>query len=59
MPKPNALWVSFKEFEKEFFEKVRRTSLIKRFVTSEEVASMVTYIWNKEKELFDYESNGF
>ncbi|HUB27867.1 MAG TPA: SDR family oxidoreductase, partial [Tepidisphaeraceae bacterium] len=35
---------SFEEFEKEFFVKVRPTSLIKRFATSEEVASMVAYI---------------
>jgi NAD(P)-dependent dehydrogenase (short-subunit alcohol dehydrogenase family) len=36
--------VSFDEFETEFFEKVRPTSLIKRFATTEEVASLVTYI---------------
>jgi NAD(P)-dependent dehydrogenase (short-subunit alcohol dehydrogenase family) len=35
---------SFAEFEKEFFEKVRPTSLIKRFGTPEEVASLVTYV---------------
>ncbi|MGC3982852.1 MAG: SDR family oxidoreductase [Steroidobacteraceae bacterium] len=35
---------SFDEFEKEFFEKVRPTSLIKRFATPDEVASLVTYI---------------
>ena len=35
---------SFEAFEKEFFEKVRPTSLIKRFATSEEVASLVTYV---------------
>ncbi|MES2625694.1 MAG: SDR family oxidoreductase [Pseudomonadota bacterium] len=35
---------SFGEFEKEFFDKVRPTSLIKRFATPEEVASLVTYI---------------
>jgi NAD(P)-dependent dehydrogenase (short-subunit alcohol dehydrogenase family) len=35
---------SFAEFEKEFFEKVRPTSLIKRFATSEEVAAMVAYV---------------
>jgi NAD(P)-dependent dehydrogenase (short-subunit alcohol dehydrogenase family) len=34
----------FAEFEKEFFQKVRPTSLIKRFATAEEVASMVAYI---------------
>ncbi|MGA9724669.1 MAG: SDR family oxidoreductase [Candidatus Binatus sp.] len=32
------------EFEKEFFEKVRPTSLIKRFASPEEVASMVAYV---------------
>ena len=35
---------SFQEFEKEFFEKVRPTSLIKRFAAPEEVASLVAYI---------------
>jgi NAD(P)-dependent dehydrogenase (short-subunit alcohol dehydrogenase family) len=35
---------TFEEIEKEFFEKVRPTSLIKRFATPEEVASMVTYL---------------
>ena len=35
---------SFEEFEKEFFEKIRPTSLIKRFATPDEVASLVTYI---------------
>lgn len=35
---------SFAEFEKEFFEKVRPTSLIKRFATPEEVAALVAYI---------------
>ncbi|MEO5924348.1 MAG: SDR family oxidoreductase [Bryobacteraceae bacterium] len=34
----------FAEFEQEFFEKVRPSSLLKRFATSEEVASMVTYV---------------
>jgi NAD(P)-dependent dehydrogenase (short-subunit alcohol dehydrogenase family) len=32
------------QFEKEFFEKVRPTSLIRRFATTREVASLVTYI---------------
>jgi NAD(P)-dependent dehydrogenase (short-subunit alcohol dehydrogenase family) len=32
------------EFEKEFFEKVRPTSLLKRFATTEEVANLVTYV---------------
>ncbi|MFZ1097918.1 MAG: SDR family oxidoreductase [Steroidobacteraceae bacterium] len=35
---------SFAQFEKEFFEKVRPTSLIKRFASPEEVASLVTYV---------------
>ena len=35
---------SFEEFEKEFFEKVRPTSLIKRFARPNEVASLVAYI---------------
>ena len=35
---------SFAEFEVEFFEKVRPTSLIKRFATTEEVASLVAYL---------------
>lgn len=35
---------SFSEFEKEFFEKMRPTSLIKRFATPEEVASLVAYV---------------
>ena len=35
---------SFDEFEKEFFEKIRPTSLIKRFATPNEVAAMVVYI---------------
>jgi NAD(P)-dependent dehydrogenase (short-subunit alcohol dehydrogenase family) len=35
---------SFDEFEKDFFAQVRPTSLIKRFATPEEVASLVAYI---------------
>jgi NAD(P)-dependent dehydrogenase (short-subunit alcohol dehydrogenase family) len=35
---------TFKEFETEFFEVVRPTSLIKRFASCEEVASLVTYV---------------
>jgi NAD(P)-dependent dehydrogenase (short-subunit alcohol dehydrogenase family) len=35
---------SSEEFEKEFFEKVRPTSLIKRFASPDEVASMVAYV---------------
>ena len=35
---------SFADFEKEFFEKVRPTSLIKRFETVEEIAHFVTYL---------------
>lgn len=34
----------FAEFEKEFFAKVRPTSLLKRFATTEEVANLVTYV---------------
>jgi NAD(P)-dependent dehydrogenase (short-subunit alcohol dehydrogenase family) len=36
--------MSFADFEKEFFEKVRPTSLIKRFAEPEEVASLVAYV---------------
>src|SRR5258708_7619615 len=35
---------SFAEFEQEFFEKVRPTSLIKPFATVDEVASLVAYV---------------
>jgi NAD(P)-dependent dehydrogenase (short-subunit alcohol dehydrogenase family) len=35
---------TFEQFEAEFFEKVRPTSLIKRFATPEEVASLVAYL---------------
>ncbi|WP_017327362.1 SDR family oxidoreductase [Synechococcus sp. PCC 7336] len=35
---------SFEEYEKVFFDEVRPTSLIQRFATPEEVASLVTYI---------------
>ena len=35
---------SFDAFEKEFFEKVRPTSLIKRFASPEEIASLVAYV---------------
>ncbi|HWU83244.1 MAG TPA: SDR family oxidoreductase [Methylophilaceae bacterium] len=35
---------SFEEFETEFFRSVRPSSLIKRFATPEEVASMVAYV---------------
>jgi NAD(P)-dependent dehydrogenase (short-subunit alcohol dehydrogenase family) len=34
----------FAEFEKEFFAKVRPTSLLKRFASVEEVANLVTYV---------------
>ncbi len=34
----------FAEFEKEFFAKVRPTSLLGRFATTEEVANLVTYV---------------
>jgi len=35
---------AFDEFEKEFFAKVRPTSLIKRFASPQEVASLVAYV---------------
>lgn len=35
---------TFEEFEKEFFRKVRPTSLIKRFAKPEEAASLVAYV---------------
>ena len=35
---------TFAEFEREFFEKVRPSSLIRRFATPEEVASLVAYV---------------
>lgn len=35
---------TFEEFEKEFFEKVRPTSLIKRFASPDEVAYLVCYL---------------
>jgi len=35
---------SFAEFEKEFFEKFRSSSLLKRFASTEEVANLVTYV---------------
>ncbi|WP_166365019.1 SDR family NAD(P)-dependent oxidoreductase [Pseudomonas akapageensis] len=35
---------SFAEFEKEFFESARPSSLLKRFTTPQEVANMVVYI---------------
>ena len=34
----------FEEFEKEFFASIRPSSLLKRFATTEEVASMVAYV---------------
>jgi len=34
----------FAEFEKEFFDRVRPTSLLKRFATTEEVANLVVYV---------------
>ena len=37
---------SFDEFEQEFFAKVRPTSLIKRFASPQEVASLVAYVAN-------------
>ncbi len=40
----NAEGKSFDEFEKEFFEKVRPTSLIRRFASPDEIASLVAYV---------------
>ena len=34
----------FGEFEKEFFKTVRPSSLLKRFIKTDEVASLVTYV---------------
>jgi NAD(P)-dependent dehydrogenase (short-subunit alcohol dehydrogenase family) len=34
----------FQEFEREFFAKVRPTSLLQRFATTEEVANLVVYV---------------
>jgi NAD(P)-dependent dehydrogenase (short-subunit alcohol dehydrogenase family) len=34
----------FEQFETEFFQKVRPTSLIKRFASPDEIASLVTYL---------------
>jgi NAD(P)-dependent dehydrogenase (short-subunit alcohol dehydrogenase family) len=39
---------TFEEQEKEFFKLARPSSLIKRFATVEEVASLVTYVASKE-----------
>jgi NAD(P)-dependent dehydrogenase (short-subunit alcohol dehydrogenase family) len=36
--------MSFADFEQEFFEKVRPSSLIKRFARPEKVASLVAYV---------------
>jgi NAD(P)-dependent dehydrogenase (short-subunit alcohol dehydrogenase family) len=35
---------SFEDVEREFFDEVRPTSLIKRFAAPEEVASLVAYV---------------
>jgi len=35
---------TFEQVEKEFFEKTRPTSLLKRFATTEEVANMIVYL---------------
>ncbi|MFN8390105.1 MAG: SDR family oxidoreductase [Bdellovibrionota bacterium] len=35
---------SFEQFEKEFFERIRPSSLLKRFETPDEIASLVTFI---------------
>ena len=39
---------TFEQIEREFFEKVRPTSLIKRFASSEEVASLVAWLCSAE-----------
>jgi NAD(P)-dependent dehydrogenase (short-subunit alcohol dehydrogenase family) len=36
--------LSFAEFESQFFQTARPTSLVKRFATPDEVASLVVYI---------------
>jgi NAD(P)-dependent dehydrogenase (short-subunit alcohol dehydrogenase family) len=41
---PGAEGKSFAAFETEFFEKVRPTSLVKRFTTPDEIATMVAYL---------------
>jgi NAD(P)-dependent dehydrogenase (short-subunit alcohol dehydrogenase family) len=41
---PGAEGKTFAQFETEFFEKVRPTSLIKRFTTPEEIAAMVAFV---------------
>ncbi|MDK4718746.1 MULTISPECIES: SDR family NAD(P)-dependent oxidoreductase [Rhizobium] len=41
---PGSEGKTFAEFETEFFEKIRPTSLIKRFTQPEEVATMVAYV---------------
>jgi NAD(P)-dependent dehydrogenase (short-subunit alcohol dehydrogenase family) len=32
------------DFEKQFFEKIRPTSLLKRFASTEEIANLVVYV---------------
>ena len=41
---PGSEGKTFAQFEAEFFEKIRPTSLIKRFTTPEEIATMVAYV---------------
>ena len=41
---PGSEGKTFAQFETEFFEKIRPTSLIKRFTTPEEIATMVAYV---------------
>jgi NAD(P)-dependent dehydrogenase (short-subunit alcohol dehydrogenase family) len=41
---PGSEGKTFAQFETEFFEKIRPTSLIKRFATPEEIATMVAYV---------------
>jgi NAD(P)-dependent dehydrogenase (short-subunit alcohol dehydrogenase family) len=41
---PGSEGKTFAQFETEFFEKIRPTSLIKRFTQPEEIATMVAYV---------------
>jgi NAD(P)-dependent dehydrogenase (short-subunit alcohol dehydrogenase family) len=40
--------ISTAEFEKQFFEKVRPTSLLKRFETIEEIGAVVAFVASKQ-----------
>ena len=41
---PGGQLVDFEAFEREFFDKVRPTSLIRRFASPDEVAPLVAYL---------------